>query len=308
MQDPPLDAGDPEASRSRLHATLGARGLGRAARSAAFLLAYVGYLGTVVGLGQRLLLWPMIALFPRRRQSLVRGWLRTHAHGTLALARVLAGVRVRVDGAPVAAESCVVVMNHQSVLDIPIGLALVPGPYPLIPTRDRYKRGIPGVSPLARLAGFPFVAQGRALTRDELRALLAAADAVAAGERSLLIFPEGHRTRDGRIGPFMRSGLRLVLKRAKRPVYAVVADGVAVDGAVQPRTFAEALTRFAGTQVRVRVLGPFPPPPDGEIDAFVDALQARMTAALAELRGAPPSTAVEPQAVVAPPAADAAAG
>ena len=248
----------------------------------------MGYLGAVVGLGQRLLLWPMIALFPARRQSLVRAWLRAHARGTLALARVLAGVRVRVAGA-VAAESCVVVMNHQSVLDIPIGLALVPGPYPLIPTRDRYRRGIPGISPLTRLARFPFVAQGRTLTREELRALLAAADLVAEGEQSLLIFPEGHRTRDGNIGPFMRSGLRLVLKRARRPVYCVVTDGVAESGATQARTFADALTRFAGTRVRVTVLGPFPPPErtDAAVDAFIDQLHARMTAALAELRASP---------------------
>ncbi len=262
----------------------------------------MGYLGAVVGLGQRLLLWPMIALFPRRRQSLVRGWLRVHARATLGMARVLAGVRVRVAGA-VGAESCVVVMNHQSVLDIPIGLSLVPGPAPLIPTRDRYRRGIPGVSPLARLARFPFVAQGRALTREELRALLAAAEAVAAGERSLLIFPEGHRTRDGRIGPFMRSGLRLVLKRARRPVYCVVADGV-----THARTVADALTRFAGTRVRAVVLGPFPPPAGGDaaIDAFIDLLHARMTAALAELRGEPaPAPGSAPGS--APPLADAVA-
>lgn len=254
-------------------------------QSTAFLVVYAAYVGGVIGLGQRLLLWPMMALLPRRRQSLVRGWLRAHARATLALARALAGVRVRVTGA-VGAGPCVVVMNHQSVLDIPLGLALVPGPYPLIPTRDRYRRGIPGISPLARLARFPFLAQGHTLTREELRAFGAAADAVAAGEQSLLIFPEGHRTRDGRLGPFMRSGLRLVFRRlaragSPRPVYAVVADGV-----TRSRTVADALAHFAGTRVAVTVLGPFAPPAhDAAIDAFLDMLHARMTAALAELRG-----------------------
>jgi 1-acyl-sn-glycerol-3-phosphate acyltransferase len=280
MRDLPLGADDLKAGGAGPGEPRGPRGLGRAARSAAFLVAYVGYLGAVLGLGQRLFLWPTIALFPARRQSLVRRWLAVHARATLGMARLLAGVRVRVGGARVAPESCVVVMNHQSVLDIPIGLSLIPGPYALIPTRDRYSRGIPGISPLTRLARFPIVSQGRALTRDELRGLLAAADAVAEGRQSLLIFPEGHRTRDGRIGPFMRSGLRLVLRRAKRPVYCVVADGV-----THARTFADALTRFAGTRVEVRVLGPFPPPDDRGIDAFIDALHARMTAALAELRG-----------------------
>lgn len=246
----------------------------------AFLVAYAAYLGGVVGLGQRLVLWPMIALLPRQRQSLVGGWLRLHARTTLSLARMLAGVRVRVQGA-VGQEACVVVMNHQSVLDIPIGLALVPGPYPLIPTRDRYRRGIPGVSPLARLARFPFVSQGQVITREELRALVEAAEAVARGEQSLLIFPEGHRTRDGAIGPFMTSGLRLVLRKARRPVYAVVTDGI-----TQSRTVADALTNIAGTRVAAVVLGPFDPPPAREIDGFVVALRERMIAALAELRSA----------------------
>ncbi len=255
----------------------------RAVRSGAFLIVYAAYVSVIVGLGQRLVLWPAIALRPRWRGALLRPWLRGHARATLALARALAGVRVSVDGA-IAAGSAIVVMNHQSLLDIPIGLCLVRDPYPLIPTRERYARGIPGISPLVRLAGFPAVSQGRALTRAELQALTAAADQVARGERSLLIFPEGHRTRDGRIGRFMRSGLRLVLRRARRPVYCVVADG-----ATASRTLADALTRFAHSDVRVTVLGPFAPPEstdDAEVDAFIDQLHGRMTDALARLRGA----------------------
>jgi 1-acyl-sn-glycerol-3-phosphate acyltransferase len=183
-----------------------------------------------------------------------------------------------VEGA-IGPESCIVVMTHQSVLDIPIGLSLVPGPYPLIPTRDRYRIGIPGVSPLVRLARFPFVSQGQALTRKELRALITAADQVARGEQSLLIFPEGHRTRDGAIGPFMRSGLHLMLRRARRPVYCVVCDGV-----TQSRAVTDALTRIAGTRVQVVVLGPFPPPEAADIDTFIESLRERMIATLAAMR------------------------
>ncbi len=175
-------------------------------------------------------------------------------------------------------------MNHQSVLDIPLGVSLVPGPLPIIPTRDRYRRGIPGISVLARMARFPFVTQGARATREELRALAAAAERVAAGEAYLLIYPEGHRTRDGEIGPFMKSGLRLVLPRARRPVYCIVADGI-----WRSRTVADTLAHFAQSQVRVAVLGPFEPP-DVEgataktLDAFIDTLREQMVAALADLR------------------------
>ena len=75
-------------------------------------------------------------------------------------AKPLAGVRVTVEGA-IAPGSCTVVMNHQSLIDIPIGFSIVPGPLPLVPTRRKYARGYPGVSPLIRVARLPLVGQTR---------------------------------------------------------------------------------------------------------------------------------------------------
>jgi len=253
--------------------------IGRVLRSGIFFVIYFCYLTLIMGLGQRVLLWPAIILVPKRRRAMVRAWLRFHAIATLRLARALAGVRLTTSGS-LPAESCIVVMNHQSVLDIPLGLSLVRGPYPLIPTRDRYRRGIPGISPLSRLARFPFLSQKRALSRPELTSLTDAAEQVARGEQSLLIFPEGHRTDDGRIGRFMRNGLRITLARASRPIYCVVADGMS-----HTRTFADVFVRFADTHIRVVVLGPFDPPSDdAQVDAFIDMLHQRMTAALDAIR------------------------
>ena len=255
----------------------------RVMRSSAYLFAYIIYLVLAMGLGQRVLLWPAIWLFPRRRRRMVRAWLRFHARSTLAMARVIANVRLSITG-EIPPESCIVVMNHQSVLDIPIGLSLVPGPYPLIPTRDRYQWGIPGISPLGRLARFPFLSQKRVLSRAELAALTSAAEQVARGEQSLLIFPEGHRSRDGGLGRFMRNGLRIVLSRAERPVYCV-----AVRGMVNARTFADGLANFADLDVRVKISAPIAPPPPGsdnrELDAFIESLRERMLGMCAELDG-----------------------
>jgi len=247
-------------------------------RSSAFITFYFLYLALLMGPVQRLLIWPAVLLFPRRRRSIIRAWVRLQAQVTLAIARGLAGVRVSVQGA-ILPEACIVVMNHQSVLDIPIGIGLVPGPYPLIPTRDRYSRGLPGISPFARLARFPFVSQGRTATRAELLAIRDAADQVARGEQSLIIYPEGHRTLDGMITDFMKPGLKLILSRAKRPVYCIVADGM-----WHARTFADAALRFAGTSVHVTVLGPFQVPEPNQIDSFMDELRNRMIEALVQIR------------------------
>ena len=240
------------------------------------------YAIVVIGLGQRLLLWPAIVVLPRYRTALVRAWLRLHARATVWMARVIGGIRFSIHGA-IPRESCIVVMNHQSVLDIPIGLSLIPGPQTLIPTRDRYRRGIPAISPLARLARFPFVSQGGSLARAELQALVEAVDRVDRGEVCLLIFPEGHRTRDGRIGRFMRGGLRIALTRASRPVYCIVADGM-----TSARTTREALAQVAGSTVTVAIVGPFAPPAERSpesADAFIDVLHDTMTNALARMRG-----------------------
>lgn len=261
-----------------------------AARSLAFFTTFFAYLMLGIGIGQRVAVLPLLALFPQRRDAIVRRWLRAQARATLALASTVGGLRYRVGGS-IPAEPVVVLMNHQSVLDIPLGIYMVPGPYPIIPTRARYRKGIPGISPLARLARYPFVTQRRPAPRSELIAIGRAADEVAAGHASMLIFPEGHRSRDGEIAEFMRSGLKLVLTRARRPVYCIVADGM-----WRVRTMADVAFRFSGTRVDATVLGPYEAPADpGALDAFIDGLRGDMAAALHRLRGgAEPPAALEP--------------
>lgn len=250
----------------------------RAVRSLTFILLYSLYVLLVIGAGQRLVIWPLITVFPNRRRKIVGAWLRFNARSTFAIARGIGGLRLTIHGR-IPPEPVVIVMNHQSVLDIPLGVLMTPGPYPIIPTRDRYGRGIPGISPLVRIARYPLLSQGRTATREELLALRDAADQVAAGENSLLIFPEGHRTRGGEVAPFMKSGLSLILPRANRPVYCIVADGM-----WHARTFWDAALRFAGLEVSACVLGPFDPPARGDAEAFIGDLRAQMIEAIQQLR------------------------
>jgi 1-acyl-sn-glycerol-3-phosphate acyltransferase len=249
----------------------------RAVRSLLFLSVFAIHLLIVIAAGQRLVVLPLLKLFPRYGLRIRRAWLRLHAIVTTRLARTLGGMRLVVQGA-IPRESVVVVMNHQSVMDIPVGVLLIPGPYPIIPTRDRYSRGVPGIATLVHLLRYPVVTQKRENLRTELPAIAEAADATARGDNSMLIFAEGHRTRDGQIGPFMRSGLRLVLERARRPVYCIVADGL-----WHARTTFDAATGFAGATCSVRILGPFAPPAS-DYDRFIDELRDRMVATLEDLR------------------------
>jgi 1-acyl-sn-glycerol-3-phosphate acyltransferase len=253
--------------------------LGSAARSLTFFVFFFAiYLPVAVGLVQRLVLLPIVTFAPRRRRPIVRRWLKLHARVLLRLVRRLLDVRVYMRGS-LPDEPAIVLMNHQSVLDILVVLDQVNGPQLLIPTRDRYFRGIPGISPVLRLALFPPITQGKKGSRSDLSGIADAADKVARGENSFFIFPEGHRTRDGNIQRFMTRGLKLTLSRAKRPVYCIVADGM-----WHARTFADATLRFAGTNARATIVGPFDPPDDADIDGFIEMLRNRMIDTLAELR------------------------
>ena len=162
--------------------------MSRAARSLVFFMSYFTHLVLVVEPVNWLLLRPLVALRPALRRSLVGPWMRFQARLIMKLAQRVGGMRLSIEG-EIPPASCVVVMNHQSLLDIPLALSMIAGPYPLIPTRASYRYGIPGVSSMIALANHPLVEQGRIGRRAELKALLGAADEVAGGKQSFLIFP-----------------------------------------------------------------------------------------------------------------------
>ena len=250
-----------------------------------FFFVYACFTLVVFDLGQRLLVWPAVLLRPANRRAIVRAWLRFLARASLGLARIVGGVRVTIHGTP-PTESCLLVMNHQSLLDITIAVHAAKGPQAVIPTRERYGRGIPGISSLTKLGRFPLVTQQARPSKAEVAALLRATKELAAGETTLIIYPEGHRTTDGSILPFMRSGLRLLLQRAQRPIYYVVSDGL-----WHARTIRESLHSFANSRVHVEIRGPIAPPGKDSIEPFIDDLHARMTATLADIRAHAPSPA-----------------
>ncbi len=251
--------------------------LARAARSALFVLVFLTYLIFFMGLIQRTIVIPLTWLFPASAARILGPWARLQARNTL---RLITGVRVTVEGA-IGPENCIVVMNHQSLVDIPIGFNIVPGPLPLIPTRRRYAWGIPGISAFVRVARLPLIGQAKKDLKADLPMVVEAAERTQTGETSFFIFPEGHRTRDGSILPFMTRGIGMALARIHRPVYCVVGDAM-----WHIRTLADTMVRVAGSHIRVRIIGPFQPPREAsEIPAFVTSLRNRMIATLDDPRG-----------------------
>jgi 1-acyl-sn-glycerol-3-phosphate acyltransferase len=224
----------------------------------------------------RLFVLPGTWLFPGQRFRLVSLFMKWMSAGIFALLR-LGGARVARRGTLPTDSPVLVVANHQALLDI-CQITLMARPrVPAFVTRRRYARFVPLVSACIRLLGSPIV--------DPKRDPKGALEAVRRGARELphglVIFPEGHRSRDGEIRPFRAAGLEAILAERRMPVYLVLNEGV-----WRVRRLADLLFRVHLIDAQSEVMGPFEPPEEAaELPGFVQGLRERLVARLAQIRG-----------------------
>jgi 1-acyl-sn-glycerol-3-phosphate acyltransferase len=237
-----------------------------ALRSGAAVLALLAWM-FLGGLYQRVLVYPAVYLRPRWRNSLTSRYFRGMSHGILFCMR-LGGATLRRTGVVHTASPVLVLMNHQSLLDIPTA-GLMSAPFvPWFVTRKRYHYGVPAVSPCLRLMGCPVIDPSD--RRASLRTMKEAARTL---EHGMLIFAEGHRTLDGEVQPFQTAGVLTVLRERPMPVYVIVTDGF-----WSARRLVDFVLGVGKIRGETEVLGRFEPPanPD-ELPAFVEGLRlARM--------------------------------
>jgi len=248
-----------------------------------FVIGVVLVLGDVV---QRTLIAGSARLFPGRRIWILSTWQQFYATYILSAVRHVGGATIEPPVRVPGAEGTLVVMNHQSVLDIPLVVAAVRPTYPRIVTRSRYARGKPLISHMVRLYQYPTVDPRAMKKRDVMRV----AEQAAASRVPMVIYPEGTRSKSGRIGRFRRAGLSAILAARRWEVYVVTIDGYWV-----LRTLNDFLSGSNRIHGKMRVSGPFPSPaPTGEhedtredpvLDTFIERLETEMRGALSEMRG-----------------------
>lgn len=138
-----------------------------------------------------------------------------------------AGARLRIEGAGRVdwSQPCVLVANHQSIIDVCALFRAAPVPLRFVLKQEMAR--VPFVGWYARRMGMVFIERGAARSAPQR---LREAVALVRGGASLCAFPEGTRSRDGHVGPF-KGGVLQVAIEAGVPVVPVALQG---SGAVLP--------------------------------------------------------------------------
>lgn len=245
----------------------------RSLRSFVAVLA-VGLLFMLGSLRLRLYVVPAAFFFPERRFALISHYMKWISRNIFRLL-TLGGARIRRSGRIPTESPIIVVANHQSLLDICQATLLADPFVPAFVTRRRYGRFVPLVSKSVRMLGSPLIDP-----RQPRGALEIIRKTVRELPHGILIFPEGHRTRDGEVGPFRAAGLQVLLADRPTPVYVMVNEG-----SWRVRRLADTLFNLPLVDARSEVVGPFEPPPDPhEIPAFVERLREAIVTRLREMR------------------------
>jgi 1-acyl-sn-glycerol-3-phosphate acyltransferase len=149
-----------------------------------------------------------------------------HARWWARLSLALAGARVHIRGTEQLPDGPAIFMsNHQSNFDILALLATLPRQINWIAKKELFD--IPVFGPSMRRGGY--IPLDRSDGRKALKSMDNAARIIREG-KSVVMFPEGTRSRDTRLLPFKRGGFLLALK-ASVPVVPVTISG---SGQVNP--------------------------------------------------------------------------
>jgi 1-acyl-sn-glycerol-3-phosphate acyltransferase len=244
-------------------------------RAAASLL-FIGVITITGDLVQRTVFALLLRISGRYRTRLLVIWFRFWAKFFLVGISLFCGVNFkplpRLPGDP----GILVLMNHQSLLDMPYLVSGFTENYPLFVTRRSHARGIPLISRLLRMYKVPFVDPVR-FSRSQLDGLR---DTAANTQLPMAIFPEGTRSKDGEIRKFRTAGTNAILSSRPWSVYLVV-----VDGLWQCATLPDFLAKISQIKPKSAVFGPFPYDPEtGDPEQFVAEMHALAVKELANLR------------------------
>ena len=215
------------------------------ARDWIFTIPFLVAFGLILGVFDPL--QRVARLFGSRPHEIVAGALQV----ALLWAFRICGTRLEVERAPEVRPwtPYVVIANHQSMFDVPIFGALLFSNFPKYVSKRSLARWIPSISYNLRRGGNALIDRAdRGQAVDAIRALGALAETRGV---SVVIYPEGTRSRAGELKPFKPAGAIALLDAA--PELAVVP--MTIDGSWRLLCHNLLPVPF-GTRIRVRFAAP----------------------------------------------------
>jgi 1-acyl-sn-glycerol-3-phosphate acyltransferase len=185
---------------------------------------------------------------PSRLRDYVSATMPRMARRIFTLARIFAGMRMDFRRFPGRLPPVfLIVSNHQSLADIP-AIAIAFSRHPLrFLAKKELGRGVPYVSAVLRLGRQGLISRTSNF-REGQRELKRFA-AMSKEGICPVIFPEGTRSRTGRVNEFYAGGVRVALETAPVPVLSV-----AVDGGYRISRLPQIIHGLRGTVYRVKPL------------------------------------------------------
>ncbi len=170
----------------------------------------------------------------------------------LKLARTVTGLRLVIESMVEGPLPCplLIVSNHQSMMDIAFLVYALPGHDVRFVAKEELGHGIPLIAPSLRYARHALISRRGRFDRTR-PALLRLARMPGV---SPVVFPEGTRSRNGALGSFHSSAVRVLVEACRLPVL-----GVAVDGGHLLRGVFQ-LHRVGDVVYRACLLRVYPPP------------------------------------------------
>lgn len=221
-----------------------------------------------------------LAVTPRRSLARVRRANALVRHWNVALTRLtlsLLNTRLEIRG-QVPAGRFLVLSNHQSTADVAVISSALSGLNLKFVAKAELGRGIPAVSMALRHFGSALVT--RHATRADLRHLREMADDLAHWDGSVVVFPEGKRSRAGHILPYKRGAVRILAEHTRLPILPVAIDGTQL--AVNLSDFPKLVDRLHGV---VTIGAPIPRESwEGRLDQVLQEVQVWASDTIARTR------------------------
>jgi 1-acyl-sn-glycerol-3-phosphate acyltransferase len=183
---------------------------------------------------------------------------------------VAGGISVEVTGQenlPVS-QSCIFMSNHVSNLDPPVLMPYLPGRSSVL--LKKQLMGIPILGTAMRMAKFVPVERGHSVEAAKT-SIAAAGDALRSG-LNILVFPEGTRSKDGRLSAF-KKGPFFLAEDTRAPVVPIAISGT------QHMMSKGSMAVKAGV-ARIEFLKPIEPVDYATRDALMAAVKSAIDAAL----------------------------